>query len=305
MPTRSLRLSISALVLGVCSRVFVCAPVSAQEDATRTAAARALFTEGVEAVDAEDWARAEDRFSRAQELRSSPAIELNLAIVRERQGRLVEATEGLQRVIRSSESSDELKASARALLEELEPRIAWARVSLEGNAEGVTLFLDARPLPSAILSAAIPVDPGVHRFAIRREGQELEFREVELEPGASLEIALSVPNEARTSTGLDTGSAGAPAEDSPAGDAGVIVDSDPNSSSSRTLAEDTLPGGSVPSLALESDENDSGEDSLALGLGIGGGILLVGGIVATVLVVTLPQEPMPFVGNAGLTEVRP
>jgi hypothetical protein len=63
--------------------------------------------------------------------------------------------------------------------------------------------------------------------------------------------------------------------------------------------------GHVASLALAPPPRDDSVDPLALGLGIGGGVLLLGGTLTLVVALTVPSEPAPFVGNAGILEIRP
>ncbi|MCA9615224.1 MAG: tetratricopeptide repeat protein, partial [Myxococcales bacterium] len=97
-------------------------------DESATAAARALFAEGVSAAEAGDHATAVDRFERALALRWAPPIAYNLAEALAQVGRYVEAVEQLHSVERAEAPAD-MQANARLRREELEPRLGRLRVN--------------------------------------------------------------------------------------------------------------------------------------------------------------------------------
>jgi hypothetical protein len=245
--------------------------------ATSATAARALFGEGVAAADAEDWATAAERFGRALSLRPSPTIALNLGVALEHLGRLVEAAEVFRGVARDGAASVDVRASATESLAALEPRIAWVRLSVEGPLEGVRFSVDERSLAAALVGTSVPLDPGPHRFVASREDLEVASVSLSLAEGGREEAHLSIPARVEP-----------PVEEI------VVVDETPAA---------RAPVDEAPAAPLEIPLPPSGPDPLALGLGIGGGVLVVGGVVALVLVFALPSANMPFTGNAGLVEV--
>ena len=247
--------------------LWYCAPplARAQEaDATSAAAARALFAEGVSASDAGDWAAAADHFRRASALRSSPTISLNLAVALGHLGRLVEAAELLRGVQRHAEASETVRGAASAALAELEPRIAWTRLEVLGGLEGVSLAADGRPLSPSLAGSEVPFDPGPHRLTATRDGVEVGAVEFACGEGQRSEVSLVVAPPAPAS----------PDEPPPVLGPG--------------------PGATSPTPSV---------DPLALGLGLGGGAVVLGGVLTLVLVLALPGEPAPFVGNAGVLEI--
>ena len=75
----------------------------------RTAAARALFHEGVELADRTRWAEAADRFDRAYQLRPEPIVAFNLATALRRSGRLVRANEVALTLLRADDTPPEMR----------------------------------------------------------------------------------------------------------------------------------------------------------------------------------------------------
>lgn len=171
------------------------APASLALDARadRAAMARALFERGVEHARREEFERAADLFIRAQSLRPAPGIAYNLASALARLGRLVEASEQLQWVVRQDDTTPEMRASAETTIAQLVPRLAHLRVVLDGPDDGVAITFDGAPLGRAVLGEPVPVDPGLHRVAAVRDDRSLAIEELELEEGAQREVSLFVP----------------------------------------------------------------------------------------------------------------
>lgn len=163
----------------------------AQVDAT--AAARALFAQGVEAANAEDWSTAEDRFSRALTLRWAPPIAFNLAQAQLRNGRYVAATENLQAVLRSEETAPALREAAEPLLAEAEGQLGRLVVRVRGDRRDVVVRVGEQEIPEAMWDVAIPVDPGPQRVVGLRDGEEIARAEVRVERQGRAEIALELP----------------------------------------------------------------------------------------------------------------
>lgn len=162
-------------------------------DPRQTAMARALFEEGVRFADQNEWSQAADRFERAIALRDSAVIAFNLATAYEHLGRLVEASERLNRVVRDTHADARVVASANALLAEIRPRIGHLRITVSGARDSATYELDGRPLPLAAIGVATPVDPGSHIVRAVRDGAELASSNVEVSSGADAAATLDVP----------------------------------------------------------------------------------------------------------------
>ncbi len=159
------------LVLGTSAQAQRGDDASEEAAVANSAAARALFAEGLTAAEAGDHAAAADRFERALELRWAAPIAYNLAEALSRMGRYVEAIENLHAIERSTASLD-VKETARARREELEPSVGRLRVVLTPDEPGLAIRVDGRPLPEALRGVAFPVDPGERQLTIHRGAQE-------------------------------------------------------------------------------------------------------------------------------------
>jgi len=184
----------TACVVLVVALAWTSGTVYAQTtEAERAALARALFDEGLGLADRDQLDEAADRFRRAYDLRPAPAIAFNLASALARSGHVVEASELLRRVGRDAASPPDLRATARALLEQTAPRVARLEVRLTGHVEGARVTLDGGELSAAALGIAAPTDPGHHVIAVHRGDEVAASREIELAEGQSSAVELTVP----------------------------------------------------------------------------------------------------------------
>jgi hypothetical protein len=170
-------------------------PLAAQpsEDPTRDASARALFQEGLSLAEHSDWQGAEDRFRRALTLRASSVIAYNLASVLVERGKLVEASELLRKVEHDDKVDATMRQSIRTLQADLADRIGRIAVIVRDKQPTDSVLLDGNDLLDAQLGVDIPIDPGVHRLSLEREGQALDSHTLEIAPGASEQVTLITP----------------------------------------------------------------------------------------------------------------
>ncbi len=157
----------------------------------RTERARTLFGEGLELADAGDWDRAVHRFRRALELRAAAPIRYNLATSLARMGRLVEALEQCAAIVEDPEADETVKAAARTLQVELDPRLGRLTISVRGDATGTHVTLDGRPWET--LGAPAAADPGIRVARLMREMEELDIEEVDVPEGGTAQVQLEVP----------------------------------------------------------------------------------------------------------------
>ena len=164
---------------------------SAQDRTT----ARRLATEGYDALQAKDYALAADRFKRADALVHAPTLLVDLARSYVGLGRLVEAYEVYQLVLREGVAPDAARSWQQALeaaergAAALEPRLAWLTIRLEG-AEEPRVELDGQELSGASLGTKRAVDPGRRNVSAQAEGFLPVERTVELGEGQSEEVEL-------------------------------------------------------------------------------------------------------------------
>ncbi|AKF06007.1 hypothetical protein [Sandaracinus amylolyticus] len=239
-----------------------------------TAAARALFQEGVACADRSDWTCAADRFARAHELRASAVIAYNLGHALVESGRLVEGTEILRRLVRDESVAANVRADAARVIRDAEPRIGRLAVHLRGPHEDVEVALGTHELASSLLGTAAPVDPGEHVLEARRDGEIVASARVHIDPGATEEIELEIPARPARATA-----------------SAIAPEAAAQTAFDATGARDVAP-------------SEGGDDGTWIALGVAGGVLVVAAAVVVGVVLAAPaQEPAPFDGTLGWVEI--
>jgi hypothetical protein len=162
-------------------------------DAGRAASARLLFEQGVNFAERGDWSDAEDRFRRALSLRVSPVIAYNLASALSEQGKLIEASEMVRRVLADGNADPELRQAASQLSQGLSERIGRVLIQVRGQQLGDRVVLDGSALHAAQINVEIPSDPGAHQLRLERAGKTIDMRSFTLAPGGSEVLVLKAP----------------------------------------------------------------------------------------------------------------
>jgi hypothetical protein len=186
---RTLALLISISPLLAAERAFA--------DPRDPAGAEVLFEAGRDLLDAGDYETACTKFAESQRLDPGAGTLMNWATCEEKLGKTASAWQHVKEALDSMPPRDDRVAFARAKLRELEARLPWLTVRLEGSAAGeVTVLRDGVELEAASLGMALPVDPGEHSIVVRAEGraeqtfsvhlEEQEKKELEVHPGPPL-----------------------------------------------------------------------------------------------------------------------
>ena len=183
------------------SSLFLCASSARAEDAETRTAARDLATQGAQAFEAGHYADAADFFKRAYELVHAPSIALLEARSLAKVGRLLEAIDIFEQTARFKLSDDSPEAYAQAVesahdeVEEVRkrvPRLKLMLVGLASNEETPQVTIDDKPTPAALLGVERPINPGLHRIAVRVAGQVRAARELSLLETESYQVELDV-----------------------------------------------------------------------------------------------------------------
>ena len=190
---RSSALTSSALIVWFALHA---APLLAQTDEQRSQA-RNLAAQGFEALQQNDFARAEDLFRRADLLVHAPTLVLDHARALVGLGRLVEAHEGFAQVLREGvapNASWQWRNSVDAATKELaavEPRLAWLTVTVSGPPTA-EVQIDSKLLRQAALGVRLATDPGTHSLTVRADRFLPLRKTVTLREGqtANLDLAL-------------------------------------------------------------------------------------------------------------------
>ncbi len=235
-------------------------------DADR-ATARALAREGYEAQKQGAYALAAERFARAEELVAAPTLLLGLARAQAGLGKLVEAEETYQRIVRDGVEPGSPAVFAKALedakreLPALTPRIAWITIDVQGPSSP-SVLIDGAGVSRAALGVRRPYNPGTHTIHVSAEGFAPVDRTFAVTDGEAQTVTLA---PTRVQTAPDAPSNAAPPTSADA----------PSSAPERQAA---------PSLA-SSEPMSFGTKLGIASVGVGAAGLLVGG-VAGVLVLT-------------------
>jgi len=186
-----------ALALIVSSSISTSWVARAEPSASERATARSLAQEGYAALTAKDYAAAEDRFRRADELVHAPTLVIDRARALVGLGRFGEAYAAFQAVI-----AEEVPAKAPAVwkrarkaaeqeLEAIKPRVAWLTVRVTGPSEP-RVELDNQPFPASSLGQRLPANPGERVLAASAEGYIPKQIKRTLAEGAEVELVLEL-----------------------------------------------------------------------------------------------------------------
>jgi hypothetical protein len=159
-----------ALTLGL-GLWLASARASGQTDEQRSAA-RALATEGAAAFNEGRYKDAIDYFGKAESLVHAPPHLLFLARSHAKLGQLVVAREAYLKIIKETfpanapQAFRDAQASAAEEVKAIEPRIGTLTVRVEGaaGATDTAVLLDGTPMPSILIGAPRPTDPGEHKL---------------------------------------------------------------------------------------------------------------------------------------------
>jgi hypothetical protein len=197
------------IMLGACSALrcpllwtviafLLCAlPAKAEPTATDRATARALAQEGYRALKRNDFKLAEDRFRRADRLVHAPTLVVDHARALAGLGRLVEAHERCQLVLREGIAPGAPESWKRALKAaeqesaELEPRLAWLTISVVGP-EQPKVSVDGRERPAATIGVRTATDPGTRAIEVTAPGFVPEAELVTLSEGEERSISFEL-----------------------------------------------------------------------------------------------------------------
>jgi hypothetical protein len=278
--------------------------------------------DGQAALDKKDYATAEDRFRRADSLFHAPTLLLGYARAEAGLGKVVNASEAYNRIVREGVPAGAPAAfvaavdAARAEAGAVQARVASVTISVTGP-DNPTVTLDDQPVPVAALGVKRPVDPGDHvvkassdgwqpaqtKFTVADAGNATASLALVKDPTAVAAAIPASPGAASTAApapgspaGADTASSGGSTQRTlglvgmGVGVVGLGVGAVTGLlaiSKHSTLATE-CPGGSCTSAAAVSDLSSFHSMSTLSTVGfIAGGVLAAGGAV---LFLTAPSS---------------
>jgi hypothetical protein len=192
MAKKATLLSSLLLVMALSARAFAEEPSEATREQARTLAAQ-----GYEALQRSDFVAAEDLFRRADKLVHAPTIVVDHARALVGLGRLVEAHERYELVLREGMPANvpwswqRAAADAERELAELKPRLAWLTVRVSGPSKP-KVEVDDKDVPLAALGVRRATDPGVHTVKARANGYVQKAQDVTLGEGEAQELDIAL-----------------------------------------------------------------------------------------------------------------
>jgi len=163
------RVTIVALGAGVLQLSFLAVANAEEDSATETAAARALAVDGLKLAQAGKCEDAIPKLERAEKLHHSPIVLSRLGECQVSEGKLVEGTEMLRKVLREplpanpSPALSKAYERAQTVLDAAKPKISGLTISIvvPPGAE-LHLAVDGVAVASTLLDTELPADPGDH-----------------------------------------------------------------------------------------------------------------------------------------------
>lgn len=209
--------SVVAAALGVALAV-VCAPsrVRAEPTAAEVAVARKSFAEATELEKAEKWVEAEAKLREALAIKETPGLRYHLGYCLEKQGKLVDALVELDRadeMLRLGAKAPDVEKLLASARERVKKSVGEVTVRLSANINGAAVEIDGVALKPALIGKGIPLNPGRHVLTAKKAGRVPYRRELQVDPGGSVDVLISMGEQSGGATAPVAGGAagGAPA----------------------------------------------------------------------------------------------
>ncbi|HEX4476284.1 MAG TPA: hypothetical protein VH142_14460 [Polyangiaceae bacterium] len=176
------------------------AAAHAEDDsAADVAAARSLAVDGVKLAQSGHCDDAIDKLERAEKLHHSAIVLEHLGECYVTQGRLVDGTEALRKVLREPmppDASATLKKAyehAQTVLDAAKPKIAALTISVNVGADAhPAVTVDGEAVPPALIGADRPTDPGDHVVEATATGYLKASSHVSVGPGEKQSVSLEL-----------------------------------------------------------------------------------------------------------------
>ena len=172
---------------------------SSMTESERKATARAAYVEGVGLQDKNDCAAALPKFEVAQKMFNAPTHLLHIAQCQAAIGKLVEAQETYETLVRTPLAKDapdpfvKAQEEGKKELPALKPRIPTLRVQITpapSSLKGLLVLVNGSPMPNELVGIARPVNPGKYKISAQASGQTAAPVEVDVAEGATKAVDL-------------------------------------------------------------------------------------------------------------------
>lgn len=199
------------------------APAQDDFNATDVAAARVLAIEGIKLADAGRCDEAVDKLARAEKLHHALVVLGRLGECQINQGKLVEGTENLRKVLREVLPPDapvvlsKARERAQLVFDKAKGRIGALYISVKGPRDPASLSVsvDGEPMNVVLLEADRPTDPGEHLVEVSAPGFISAAGRVNVGAGAKANVVINLEPDPRAQITINsravTSIAGSPA----------------------------------------------------------------------------------------------
>ncbi len=187
----------------VCVLLLVGLSEAAQAKKKEKSEARTQFQMGVELYDGGKYDQAAIAFARAYELKPSYKILYNIAQTENQMGNYTAALDAYQRYIEDGGDKIGKKRlpQIEAEIERLNTLVGT--ITITGEEEGASVFIDSRAEGNTPLSGPILVDIGEHEVLVKHNGIEVHRQVVKVAGGADVAVHWIPPPEVKPSVTSD------------------------------------------------------------------------------------------------------
>jgi tetratricopeptide (TPR) repeat protein len=182
-----MRLAIPAFLFAL----LAAAAAQAQPSRVEAREARRYFEDGVEALGREDYAAALEAFERSNRLNPKPVTLFNIGMCQRALADLPAALGTLTRYLETSADDAAARVEeARRVVAEIDDVLA--RVTVRADQPGAELTVDGIPAGQGVLTRALRLTAGTHVFEAHLAGYRPAREVVDIGPGESIEIQLTL-----------------------------------------------------------------------------------------------------------------
>lgn len=162
------------------------------------AAAREAATAGIRAFQEADYDTALELLRKAEQIMHAPPHLIYIARAHTAKGEFVLAREALKTLVNEVLPPDaptafhDAQTAGRALEAEIEPKIGRLLIRVEGVTGPISVRVDGKVVPEAILGAPYPVDPGIRTVVAECAGCASSEEFVTVGEGQTQEVTLEL-----------------------------------------------------------------------------------------------------------------
>lgn len=187
----------------------------AQPSGREELARRDLIEQAEQARRSGDHARVVELAEQAGRIRQTPSLRWMLANARAELGQVVSGLAEARACVREAEIDAGLRqreailAGCRGLVEQLEHRVGYVTLRVEGGApEGLVMHVAGDEVNAALLGAAVPVRPGQVQVVAEAPGRERFEQTVEVAAEGRAEVTVRMRLVEAEAVGEDRGTTG-------------------------------------------------------------------------------------------------